>query len=81
MIEMRLDDMLAKRGRTAYWLAKETGIQHAQLWRIRAGRSGAIKYDTLEKMCRALDCQPGDLLVLIDDRPEGKRKSKAKAER
>lgn len=73
MIEFKLDEMLEKRGRTAYWLAKETGLTHAALYRIRYAKSGAIKYDTLEKICDALECQPGDLLVKVPDPKRGKR--------
>jgi len=74
MIECQLDEMLEKRGRTAYWLSKETGLTHAALYRIRHAKSGAIKYDTLEKICTALECTPGELLVIVPDAPKGKRK-------
>lgn len=79
MIEFRLDEMLEARGRTAYWLSKETGLTHAALYRIRHAKSGAIKYDTLEKICRALECQPGDLLFMVDDEPKGSAKKKSKS--
>jgi len=71
MIEVRLKEVLAERGRTRYWLAQETGIQYKTLARIqRAESTNRIELSTLDKICRALQCQPGDLLVFVD---EGKR--------
>lgn len=68
MIEVRLKALLEARGRTRYWLAKETGIQFNTLTRIeRADLTNRIELSTLDKICRALQCQPGDLLVWVDD--------------
>jgi putative transcriptional regulator len=63
MIEIRVDELLAVQGRSFYWLAKQTGISHTTLWRLKKGKSFGINLDTLEKMCRALACQPGDILT------------------
>lgn len=77
MIEVRLKTLLEARGRTRYWLAKETGIQFNTLTRIeRADLTNRIELSTLDKICRALGCQPGDLLVWIDDIQESKRAQK-----
>jgi putative transcriptional regulator len=64
MIEIRVDYLLAEHGRTFYWLAKETGISHTTLWRLKKGKALGINFETLEKMCQALKCQPGDVLAL-----------------
>lgn len=64
MIEIRVDQLLAEHGRTFYWLAKETGISHTTLWRLKKGKALGINFETLEKMCQALKCQPGDVLTL-----------------
>jgi len=64
MIEIRVDQLLAEHGRTFYWLAKETGISHTTLWRLKKGKALGINFETLEKMCQALRCQPGDVLAL-----------------
>ena len=64
MIEIRVDQLLADHGRTFYWLAKETGISHTTLWRLKKGKALGINFETLEKMCQALKCQPGDVLAL-----------------
>lgn len=62
MIDIRIDELLEKRGRSFYWLAKETGISHTTLWRLKKGKALGINFETLEKMCEALGCQPGDVL-------------------
>jgi len=78
MIELRIEHLLEEREKTFYWLAKETGIGHTSLWRLRHGEAKGISYDFLERICRALECEPGDLLVLVRD---GKVESKARAKR
>jgi putative transcriptional regulator len=66
MIEVSFDEHLEKLGRTYYWLAKETGISHTTLWRLKKGRAKGINFDTLESICRALACKPGDVLTLAN---------------
>ena len=72
MIEIRVDEILDDHGRTFYWLAKETGISHTTLWRLKKGKALGINFDTLEKLCGALKCQPGDVLSLASPRKNGK---------
>jgi putative transcriptional regulator len=72
MIEIRVDELLGDHGRTFYWLAKETGISHTTLWRLKKGKALGINFDTLEKLCGALKCQPGDVLSLASDKQNGK---------
>jgi putative transcriptional regulator len=73
MIEIRIDHLLEKRGRSFYWLAKETGISHTTLWRLKKGKALGINFETLEKMCGALECQPGDVLSHTNNKKPGKR--------
>ena len=73
MIVPRLDKLLAKEKRTFYWLAKETGVSHTTLWRLKKGKSVGINFETLEKICRALRCQPGDVLFLTKDKTSLRR--------
>jgi putative transcriptional regulator len=68
MIEVRIDQLLKTRGRTFYWLAKETGISHTTLWRLKKGKSLGINFITLEKLCERLDCQPGDVFAFISQK-------------
>ena len=64
MIEIRVDELLAERERTFYWLAKDTGISHTTLWRLKKDKALGINFDTLEKICHALHCQPGEVVKL-----------------
>ena len=73
MIEIRVDQLLADYGRTFYWLAKETGISHTTLWRLKKGKALGINFETLEKMCAALKCQPGDVLAFANVKKNGKK--------
>ncbi len=67
MIEIQIDGLLGERGRSFYWLAKEAGVSHATLWRLKTGRARAISFETLEKICRALVCQPGEVIRLAGE--------------
>ena len=62
MIEIRIDKLLGNRGRSFYWLAKETGISYTTLSRLKKGRALGINFETLEKICKVLKCKPGDVL-------------------
>ena len=73
MIEIRIDELLGNRGRSFYWLAKETGISHTTLWRLKKGKALGINFETLEKMCGTLKCQPGDLLAHTNRRKTSKK--------
>lgn len=64
IIEVRIDALLKERGRTFYWLSKQTSISHTTLWRLKKGKALGINFVTLEKICQALECQPGDVLRL-----------------
>ena len=75
MIVPRLDKVLAKEKRTFYWLAKETGVSHTTLWRLKKGKAVGINFETLEKICRALRCQPGDVLFITNDKVPSQRKT------
>jgi putative transcriptional regulator len=72
MIEIRVDQLLAEHGRTFYWLAKETGISHTTLWRLKKDKALGINFETLEKICEALKCQPGDILAIPSARKASK---------
>jgi putative transcriptional regulator len=80
VIEVRLKELLETRGRSRYWLEKESGIHYNTLARIeRAELSNRIELRVLDEICRALECQPGDILVWVDDsKAESKRKLKGK---
>jgi putative transcriptional regulator len=76
VIEILVDELLEERGRTFYWLAKETGLSHSTLWRLKKGRALGINFETLERMCQGLNCQPGDVLRLVNEKKTtGKERS------
>jgi putative transcriptional regulator len=60
---VHLDQLLAERGMTLVELSAQVGITVANLSILKNGRARAIRFSTLEAICRALDCQPGDLLT------------------
>ena len=62
MIENCIDELLRNRERSFYWLAKETGISHTTLARLKKGKARGINFETLEKICEVLKCQPGDVI-------------------
>ena len=62
MIVVNLDVMLAKRKMTAGELSARIGITQANLSILRTGKAKAIRFSTLEAICKELDCQPGDIL-------------------
>jgi len=75
MIEIRIDTLLEGRGRTFYWLAKQTTISHTTIWRLKKGKAYGINFETLEKICQALECQPGDVLSLTNGKKIAKGSS------
>ena len=78
MVEVRVDELLDEHERSFYWLAKETGISHTTLWRLKKGKALGINFATLEKICRGLNCQPGDVLKLRVEKKIGKKRSEKK---
>ena len=67
MIVVNVDVMLARRKMSSGELAERVGITAANLSILKTGKAKAIRFSTLESLCAALDCQPGDLL---EYRPE-----------
>lgn len=61
-IVINLDVMLAKRKMTVTELTEKVGITMANVSILKNGKARAIRFSTLEAICKALDCQPGDLL-------------------
>lgn len=61
-IVVDIDVMLAKRKLSVGELAERVGITPANLAVLKNGRAKAVRFSTLEALCRVLDCQPGDLL-------------------
>lgn len=62
MIVINIDVMLAKRKMSVTELSERVGITMANISILKNGRAKAVKLETLDKICKALDCQPGDIL-------------------
>ena len=61
-IIVNVDVMMAKRKISSQELAEKIGITQANLSILKTGKAKAIRFSTLEAICKALDCQPGDIL-------------------
>ena len=72
-IIVNLDIMLAKRKMTSLELAQRVGMTPANLSILKTGKAKAIRFSTLEAICRELQCQPGDLLEFTEDDDPWKR--------
>ena len=69
-IIINIDVMLAKRKMSVTELSQHVGITMANLSILKTGKAKAIRFSTLEAICKALDCQPGDILEYRDDEEE-----------
>jgi putative transcriptional regulator len=70
MIVVNLDVMLAKRKMSLSELSQRVDITLANLSILKNNRAKAVRFTTLEAICKALDCQPGDLLEYVPDKEE-----------
>ena len=68
-IVVNLDLMLDKRDMKSNELAEIVGITTANLSILKTGKAKAIRFSTLEAICKALDCQPGDILEFVEVDP------------
>jgi putative transcriptional regulator len=73
-ISIRLDALLGERQLTLTELSDRVGVTVVNLSVLKNGRARAIRFSTLAALCRALDCQPGDLLRYQSDEPAESRR-------
>jgi len=66
-IHVNLDLMLVRRGMTLSTLAERVGVALPNLSILKTNKARAIRFSTLDAICRELECQPGDLLVREDE--------------
>lgn len=66
-IIVNVDVMLARRKMQSAELADKIGITPANLSILKTGKAKAIRFSTLEAICRALNCQPGDILEYVEE--------------
>ncbi len=67
MIVLRLDRVLADRKMRSKELAERVGLSEVNLSRIKCGKISAVRFSTLDAICRELGCQPGDILEYVPD--------------
>ena len=70
MIEVSLDRVLAKKHITSLELSEKIGITQANLSILKTGKAKAVRFSTLESICKVLDCQPGEILKYIPESEE-----------
>ena len=70
MIVFHIDVMLAKRKMSLTELSERVGITMANLSILKTGKARAVRLETLDRLCAALDCQPADLLEYLPDKEE-----------
>ena len=71
MIIFNIDVMLARRKMSVTELSRRVGITMANISILKNGKARALRVDTLDRLCRALDCQPGDLLEFREEDAKG----------
>ncbi|AIS62636.1 helix-turn-helix domain-containing protein [Listeria ivanovii] len=66
-IILRLDRIMADRKMSLNQLSKEVGVANVNLSKLKTGKVSAIRFSTLNEICKVLKCQPGDILEYVDD--------------
>ena len=79
MVRLRINELLEEKGKTAYWLSLESGLPHSAIYNLRHNKLASIQLKYIEALCKALECGPGDLIEIEDDKPVSKKKAKGKA--
>ncbi|HSR04475.1 MAG TPA: helix-turn-helix transcriptional regulator [Proteiniclasticum sp.] len=69
-IIVNIDIMLARRKMSVTELSERVGITMANISNLKTGKAKAVRFTTLDAICRALDCQPGDILEFRDETEE-----------
>ena len=69
-IEIRLDHVLLDKKMTLIELSKKVGVSPVNLSRLKTGKVNGVRFSTLDAICEALDCQPGDIVVFRSNKKE-----------
>lgn len=62
-MRIAINELLEKKGKTSYWLSKETGISQYSMLKIVKGETDSIKFENIAKICTALECTPNDIFI------------------
>lgn len=71
MLSLKINEILEQQGKTPYWLGKQTGISQNNIGKICNGETSTIRFDTIEKICKTLNCSINDIFETDD--PQLKR--------
>jgi putative transcriptional regulator len=69
VIVVDIEEVLKKRGRTIYWLAKKTGLTYLAVSNLCKLKTKGIEFSTLNLICKELECEPGEVLKYKSDSP------------
>lgn len=64
MVKINIDKVLEEKGKTKYWLIKESELNFHTVTNLVKNKTTGIQFDTLEKICKTLDCTPNDILEI-----------------
>ena len=67
MIKLKVLDLLAKNGKTKYWLYKQLGMSYQNFSKMINNETKSIRYENIETMCFLLNCTPNDLFEITED--------------
>lgn len=70
MLRLRVNEILKQQHKSRYWLNNQMGMTYTNLRRIIDNETTSILYDTLEKLCRVLNCSPSELIEIISEEPK-----------
>lgn len=66
MLKLQIDKILKSKGQSQYWLSKQTGISPNNIGKICNGETNTIRFETIEKICKALNCSINDIFDTDD---------------
>ena len=64
MIRFNIETLLEKRGKTRYWLAKQSGMSHQNVTKMVRNQAKGVRLETIEIFCQVLECTPNDLFII-----------------
>lgn len=66
MLSLKINEILKQKNKTPYWLGKQTGISQNNIGKICNGETSTIRFDTIEKICKSLNCSINDIFQSND---------------
>ena len=74
MVRLRLQEILLDQNQTMSWLTKETRLSYQTIFALTKNQTKRVAFETLDVLCRALNCEPGHLFVREEDEKQVKHK-------